>query len=389
MQNQLEFKSLGLKIDNFDEIKGIFTGYASAFNKVDKVKDTIAFGAYDLMMKRWQDGQAIRINFEHDKSLLLADNISAMSVDDYGLLVTFQFSEAAKKLYPDIWQWAVSKAKARTLSMSIGYTVLKSDLGTQRHALKKKFGEPDTIYSLLLDHIAITDIPVDVNAKILEVKSFVTPKYPIQLSENWDGDAAEKRWREFSNSVEKPSSTYKNGFLYFEDGREDLFGAYHFNLVDVVDGEAVINERAVITAHAYLKGARRGVKILDAQQKIKALEIISQLYEKINRLRKEQGIDPLPAVEIKAEINYKSLIDETVDGQVSAKRFLKNHQGSLSNTNIEYFIDKVMNLTKSEVKNKIELETKEKSQGTESTSVIDGQKTAESFLDGIGSLFNQ
>lgn len=388
MQNPIEFKSLGLKIDNFDEIKGIFTGYASVFNKVDKVNDTIVPDAYNIAISQWQAGKAIRANFDHDKTILLADNLTSIKVDDFGLLVTFQFSEAAKALYPDIWQWAVSKAQAGNLFMSIGFTVLKSALGNKRFALKKAYNEPDTIYSMSLDHIAITGAPVDTYARMLEVKSFVMPRYPIYLSDNWDGDAAEKRWRQFSKSVDKPSEMYKNGFLFVEDGREELFGAYHFNLVDIVDGEPVINERAVITAHAYLKGARRGVKILDAQQKVKALDIISKLYDKINRLRKENGIELLPAVEVKSEINYKSLIDDSVDGQVSAKRFLKNHQGSLSNTNIEYFVDKVMNLARSEAKSKLELEAREKPQGTETTSVIDGQKTANDLLKEVGSLFN-
>lgn len=370
MRLPIEFKSIDLPVQEFDEIKGIFTGYASAFNKVDKVKDTIAFGAFDYAINQWKEGKSVRINFEHDKSIQLSPNIIEFEADDYGVLVQFQFSQEAKIQYSDIYQWAVSKAKAGTLFMSIGFTVLKSALGLNRQIMKKKFLESDTIYSLTLDHVAITANPVDPSARIIEIKSLKMPQYPIILSDTWDGDAAEKRWRQFSKSINAPSNIYKNGFLYFEDGKEELFGSYHFNLVDIVDGEPVVNQQAVITAYRYIKGARNGVKILDAQQKVAALEIISKLYEKINRLRKEEGVDLLPTVEIKADINYNELID-TIDGEVSAKKFLKNNQGSLSNTNIENFINKIMSIsyTKNESKSQKELEAREKASGIKPTSV--------------------
>jgi len=272
-----------------------------------------------------------------------------------------------------------------------GYTVLKSALGANRYEMKKKFVEADTIYSLSLDHVAITSNPVDPSARILEVKGLRMPKYPIHLSDSWESDAAEKRWREFSKSVDKPSESYKNGFLYFEDGREELFGSYHFNLVDIIDGEPMVNELAVITAYRYIKGARNGVKILNAQQKVAALDIISKLYDKINRLRKEEGVDPLPEVEIKADINYNELI-ETIDGEVSAKRFLKNNQGSLSNTNIENFVNKVIAVTssKNEAKSQLELEAREKASVNNPTSVIEVKtEDLSNYLSEIGQFLTK
>lgn len=168
----LEKKSNIIAFD-FDEIKGVFKGYASVFNQVDLVKDTVLNGAYDEEIKSWEQGKAIPINFDHNKSILFASNLSEVKSDEIGLLVEWKFSEEAKSLYPEKWQWAVENAKSRNLFMSIGYEVIQShilDLGLERKSSKKQ-GMPDKIRKIELDHIAITTNPVDRKAEILEVKS--------------------------------------------------------------------------------------------------------------------------------------------------------------------------------------------------------------------------
>lgn len=356
MENLIEFKS-GLSQQSFDEIKGIFKGYASVFNEVDKVKDTIDPNAYDFAISQFKAGVPIRINFEHDKSIELAANLEDIYTDEKGLMVEWKFSEEAKAKYPDIFRWAVSKAKSGNLFKSIGFTVLKSQLGSKRYEMKK-LGAADRIYSMILDHVAITDNPVDPKAKNLEVKGIRTPKYPVYLGDSWDVQTALKEWREFSKSTEAPSDMYKNGFLYVEDGREDLFGSYHFLVVNIVDGEPVINQQAVITAYRYLQGARQGVKILNSQQKALMLDVIAKLYTKINRVRKEEGVELLNEVEVKSEMNLNDIIDE-IDGEVSAKRFLKSYKDSLSNVNVENFVNKVFSFQKTEEKSEKEFEASE------------------------------
>lgn len=340
----LEKKSASYSF-KFDEVKGIFTGYASVFNEVDRVNDTILNGAYDEEIKSWESGKKVPINFDHQKSIILANNINSMTADSKGLLVEWTFSEEAKSLYPDIWHWAVSKAKSGNLSMSIGFTPLQSMLGDNRRAMKKNRAL-DKLSKITLDHIAITDMPVDPKARILEVKGFNTPRYPIDLSENWDAQAANKRWREYTKSTEKPSNQYKSGFLYIEDGREELFGSYHFQVVDIIDGEPMVNQMAVIAANAYLHGARQGVKILNAQEKKRALEVVSSLYTKINRLRIQDGIEELPTIEIKSEEPNLNYSIKSISGKVSAKKFLKEYKSAISNNNIENFIDHIFALNK-------------------------------------------
>lgn len=373
----LEQKSSNISF-GYDEIKGIFTGYASVFNEVDRVGDTVLPNAYDKEIKAWEEGKSIPINFEHDKSIILAGNVNKMTKEGKGLLVEWTFSQEAKSLHPDIWQWAVSKGKAGKLFMSIGFESKSSLLGNKRIQLKKQMIS-DTLMEVELDHIAATDNPVDTKAKILEVKGLRTPKYPVDLSENWDSQSAEKNWREYTKSTEKPSTQYKNGFLYVEDGKEELFGSYHFLVVDIIDGEPMVNQRAVIAANGYLHGARNGVKILDEQQTTQILGIISILYERINRVRKENGVDLLPAVEMKSIENLNSTIKE-LNGKISAKRFLKENKSILSNTNIENFVDQIFKIK--------EFETEQKSLPKEVPVIVDKTNDFNSLMNEVASKLN-
>lgn len=167
---KLEQKSLEISF-SFDEIQGKFKGYASIYNEVDRVNDTVSPTAYDNEIKKWTEGKKTPINFEHQKEIVLADNLSSIVSDDKGLLVDWQFSEEAKKKYPEIWKWAVTMAKEGRLFMSIGFKVVESDLGSARSTMKEKFLSMDVLRELILDHIAITDYPVDKYAEIIEVKS--------------------------------------------------------------------------------------------------------------------------------------------------------------------------------------------------------------------------
>lgn len=74
----------------------------------------------------------------------------------------------------------------------------------------------------------------------------------------WDGDAAIKRVRTKTGSTEKPSSSYKNAFFWFESKDADNFGAYKLPFVDVVNGELVAIRKGIFAADAAMGGARTG-----------------------------------------------------------------------------------------------------------------------------------
>jgi HK97 family phage prohead protease len=194
----LELKSFYVNF-TFDEVKGIFKGYASAFNGVDLVNDKILPGAYDEEISKFTEGKKTRVNYEHDKSIVLAEYLDNIMVDDNGLLVEWSFSEEAKQLYPDIWNWAVKKAQEGGLSMSIGFEVLDSLLGEERHILKKERKAYDEIKKLALDHIAITENPVDRKAVVLEVKSN-EPNLNIELK-SISGKVSAKKFLKENKSI--------------------------------------------------------------------------------------------------------------------------------------------------------------------------------------------
>lgn len=105
--------------------------------------------------------------------------------------------------------------------------------------------------------------------------------YPIADIE-WDGDAADKRWREFTGAEDAPTSKYKNGFFWFDDKETDLFRSYKLNFVDIVDGKPHAIRRGVFAANGAMQSARGGVDIPD-EDKDKVQAHIDKYRSKIEK----------------------------------------------------------------------------------------------------------
>lgn len=175
--NNLEYKSHEIALKSYDDVKGTFTGYASAFNKVDAVNDTIDPKAYDNSIDAWSRGvKKIYINYDHYDEIILSDNVISITTDEYGLLVEIQISDEAKEMYKDLFEGFVEKTRSLQLFMSIGGKIIDSKLGKGRWDKKWIANANDTIYEMDLIHIAFTEYPIDSNAKMLEVKSRVQKK---------------------------------------------------------------------------------------------------------------------------------------------------------------------------------------------------------------------
>ena len=171
MIRNLEYKSLNIEIKSFDSIKGIFKGYAASFNQVDKVNDTILSQAFDQSITSFSAGLKIKVNYDHFDEIELSDNLLSITKDEYGLLIEFQISEDAKKTYSELYAKFIALVAIGKLFMSIGGYVLKSKLGDDRWIKKMVANANDDIEEFELEHIAITEYPIDSNAKMLEVKS--------------------------------------------------------------------------------------------------------------------------------------------------------------------------------------------------------------------------
>lgn len=164
--------SLPMIVKSVDKIKGIFRGYASSFNNVDWGNDTIDPKAYDKSIEEFDAGtKKISVNFDHIEDIKLCDNLMSIKKDDNGLIVEFQASEEFKKEYPNTYSWAVEMAQKGELRMSIGGKCKQSTLGKERY-MRYAIGNPnDVLLEIDLEHVAITEYPMDEEAKVLEVKS--------------------------------------------------------------------------------------------------------------------------------------------------------------------------------------------------------------------------
>lgn len=164
--------SLPLIIKSVDKIKGIFKGYASSFNNVDWGNDTVDPNAYDKSIEEFDAGtKKVSVNFDHESKIQLCSNVDRLYKDDNGLIVEFTASEDFKKEFPNTYSWAVEMAQKGELRMSIGGRAIQTSLGKERY-MRYSIGNPnDRLLEIDLQHVAITEYPMDAEAKVLEVKS--------------------------------------------------------------------------------------------------------------------------------------------------------------------------------------------------------------------------
>ena len=54
---------------------------------------------------------------------------------------------------------------------------------------------------------------------------------------DWDGDAAEKRVREWAGAEDGPNEKYRDAHVWYDADKKDNFTAYKLLIADVVDGK--------------------------------------------------------------------------------------------------------------------------------------------------------
>jgi len=130
---------------------------------------------------------------------------------------------------------------------------------------------------------SIVDEPMNPKAKITEVKS-VVPFQDLPLADQdrpWDADAAIARVREFTDSDEEPSATYRRAFIYYDKEDDDNFGAYKLPIADVIDGRLTVVPRGIFAAAVAVSGARGGVTIPDNERDA-VISHINRYYVKLD-----------------------------------------------------------------------------------------------------------
>jgi hypothetical protein len=81
----------------------------------------------------------------------------------------------------------------------------------------------------------------------------------------WDGDAAERRVRDWADADDEPTARYREAHVWYDGAKPDNFTSYKLLIADVVDGRLVAVPRGVIAAAGVVQGARGGVDIPDEE----------------------------------------------------------------------------------------------------------------------------
>ena len=108
----------------------------------------------------------------------------------------------------------------------------------------------------------------------------------------WDSDSAIQRIRDFTNSKDKPSSRYRNAFLYFDPEDDDNFRGYKLPIADIVNNRMVAIPRAIFAVAGVLRGARGGVNIPERDKQTVTTKI-NRYYDIMSDLFDEDMESPL------------------------------------------------------------------------------------------------
>jgi hypothetical protein len=82
-------------------------------------------------------------------------------------------------------------------------------------------------------------------------------------SREWDGDAAERRVRDWADAADHPNERYREAHVWYDADKKDEFGGYKLLIADVVDGKLRVVPRAVMAAGAVIQGSRGGIDLPD------------------------------------------------------------------------------------------------------------------------------
>src|SRR5260370_38137004 len=79
-----------------------------------------------------------------------------------------------------------------------------------------------------------------------------------------DGDAAEKRIRQWAKAEDEPNQKYRDAHVWYDNENKDNFTAYKLLIADVINGKLRAVPRGVMAAGAIMQGSRGGGDLPDS-----------------------------------------------------------------------------------------------------------------------------
>jgi len=240
---------------------GIVKGYIATWD-LDRSRDRFSRGAFaESLIEFRAKNRQIRLKDHHGRTIG-GFPIDRVFEDEKGL-----FGVGKINLELQQGREAFSLAKQGVISdFSIGFSVVEFEMDDDIR----------TIHKAAVWEGSIVDEPMNPEANITEVKA-VIPFQDLPLTDQtrvWESSAAVARVREFTNSDEAPSASYRRAFVWFDTAQSDQFGGYKLPIADIVNGKMVAVPRAIFAAAAAIQGARGGVDIpeIDRPKVVRHLE---------------------------------------------------------------------------------------------------------------------
>lgn len=96
----------------------------------------------------------------------------------------------------------------------------------------------------------------------------------------WDGDAADKRVRDWAGAEDEPNAKYRDAHAWYDADTSENFGSYKLLIADVIDGRLRAVPRGVMAAAAVMQGSRGGVD-LPAKDVDRVKSHLAKYYKKM------------------------------------------------------------------------------------------------------------
>lgn len=278
LSSSFKLKSITKEHRN-DEEFAVFSGYASDFNVVDHGNDRVAAGAFADSIKEHieRDNRPIRMFSQHNSYdvPIGAFPIELVREDSRGLFCTGEINlgiQRGHETYLAVQQNTMS-------DMSIGGRIVDSGVEDGVNIIKQ----------FQLFEISIVSEPMNSGAQITSKSVTAFLDLPLASRDTEFTDDAEERVRAFTGSIDAPSSSYSDAFLFVDDDNNtDNFSSYQLQIADVIDDELVAIPEAIFFAAGQLES---GIGTDDISSSDRA-EIVAHIVRYYDKMGMDDPFEP-------------------------------------------------------------------------------------------------